>query len=183
MTNYISQFKKYKTLDNIRKETKRMELDKSYDYNYEENNKIYKDIRHYHRKGNVSLGNSLNNFSSEYNSMQDYAQKLMLRKKLEKEKINRLNKSMDIPLKFKPLKRQYFKRKNFLNYLFTPNTIDIDLSKSTDNIQISRIKRKKNKNTLYYYKSNIFFDKEKAKINEQLDKYSDENKAKKNMKN
>jgi len=179
MTNYISQFKKYKTLDNIRKETKRMELDKSYDYNYEENNKIYKDIRHYHRKGNVSLGNSLNNFSSEYNSMQDYAQKLMLRKKLEKEKINRLNKSMDIPLKFKPLKRQYFKRKNFLNYLFTPNTIDIDLSKSTDNIQISRIKRKKNKNTLYYYKSNIFFDKEKAKVNEQLDKYSEENKAKK----
>ena len=179
MINYINRYKKYKTLDNIKKETRRMNLDKSYDYNYEENNKIYKDIRHYHRKGNVSLGNSLNNFSSEYNSMQDFAQKLMLRKKLEKEKINKLNKSMDIPLKFKPIKRQNFKRKNFLNYLFTPNTIDIDLSKSTDNIKINRINRKKNRNTLYYYKSNIFFDKEKAKVNEQLDKYSDENKAKK----
>ena len=111
-----------------------MQLDKSYNYDYGENNQIYKNIRLNNIKGSVSLGNSISNFSSEYNSMLDFAQKIMLKKKLEKEKINQLNKSMDIPLKFKPLKRQNFKRKNYLNELFTPNTIDVDLNKSTDSI-------------------------------------------------
>ena len=34
-------------------------------------------------------------------------------------------------------------------------------------------------NTIDFYKSNIFFDKEKAKINDELNKYTEENKAKK----
>ena len=176
-TNFLNRFKKYKTLDKLRKESKKMQLDRSYDYNYGENNKIYNKIRLNHMKGNVSLGNSINNFSSEYNSMQDFAKKVMLRKKVEKEKINLLNKSMDIPLKFKPLKRQNFKRKNHLNELFSPNTIDIDLNKSCDNIKLLKYKKNRNKNTFDFYKSNIFFDKEKAKTNEQMAKYIDENKA------
>ena len=179
MTNYLSHFKKYKTLEKLRKESKKMQLDKSYNYDYGENNQIYKNIRLNNIKGSVSLGNSISNFSSEYNSMLDFAQKIMLKKKLEKEKINQLNKSMDIPLKFKPLKRQNFKRKNYLNELFTPNTIDIDLNKSTDSIFLYKTKKDMNKSTLDFYKSNIFFDKEKAKINEELNKFSNENKEKK----
>jgi len=162
MTKYISRFKKYKTVGNLKKESKRLQLDKSYDYNYGENNKIYKNIRLHHIKGNVSFGNSISNFSSEYNSMQDYARKIMLKKRLEKEKTNMLNKSMDIPLKFKPLKRLNFKRKNYLNDLFTPNTIDIDLTRSTDSIKLIKYKNDGNNYTIDYYKSNIFFDKEKA---------------------
>ena len=67
---------------------------------------------------------------------------------------------------------------NFLNYLFTPNTIKIDLSKSTDSIRLLKPKKDID-NTIDFYKSNIFFDKEKAKINEELNKYTEENKAKK----
>ena len=179
MTKYISRFKKYKTVGNLKKESKRLQLDKSYDYNYGENNKIYKNIRLHHIKGNVSFGNSISNFSSEYNSMQDYARKIMLKKRLEKEKTNMLNKSMDIPLKFKPLKRLNFKRKNYLNDLFTPNTIDIDLTRSTDSIKLIKYKNDGNNYTIDYYKSNIFFDKEKAKKNEDLNKFTEENKNKK----
>ena len=179
MTQYISRFQKYKTVENLRQESKKLQLDKSYDYNYDENNKIYKNIRINHIKGNVSLGNSVPNFSSEYNSMLDYAKKVMLKKELEKEKSKMLNKSMDIPLKFKSSKRKNFKRKNYLNNLFNPNTIDIDLNKSTDSIKLVKYKDNLNNNIIDYYKSNIFFDKEKAKINEELNKYSQENKKKK----
>ena len=181
MSKYISRYEKYKTVENLRKESKKLQLDKSYDYNFGENNKMYKNIRLHHKKGNVSLGfeNSISNFSSEYNSMQDFAKKMMLKKKLEKEKENMLNKSMDVPLKFKPLKRPNFNRKNYINELFTPNTIDIDLTRSTDSIRILKQKKNINNNTIDFYKSNIFFDKEKAKINDELNKYTEENKAKK----
>ena len=172
MENYTDKYKMYKTVDNLRKESRKIYLDKSYDFNYDENNKIYKNIRLYHKKGNVSLGNAINNYSSEYNSMQDYAKKVMLRKKVEKEKQFRTNKSMDIPFKFKPIARQNFKRKSHMNELFTPNTILLDLSKSNDNIQFN-----KHKDNLEFYKSNIFFDKEKEKANIELDKYTNENKA------
>ena len=158
MENYTDKYKMYKTVDNLRKESRKIYLDKSYDFNYDENNKIYKNIRLFHKKGNVSLGNAINNFSSEYNSMQDYAKKVMLRKKVEKEKQYRTNKSMDIPFKFKPTARQNFKRKSHMNELFTPNTIAIDLSKSNDNLQFND-----QKNNLDFYKSNIFFDKQKEK--------------------
>ena len=173
MKSYIDRYKKYKTLENLRKESKKIQMDKSYDFDYSQNNKIYKNIRQKHKKGSVSLGNSTTNFCSEYNRMQDFAKKYMLKKKLEKDKLDLLNKSMDIPYKFKPLKRINFKRRSHINELFTPNSIDLDLNKSTDNIKL-----KKGKNTLDFYKSNIFFDKEKEKSNEKLNKYSEANKAK-----
>ncbi len=158
MKSYIDRYKKYKTVENLREESKKIQMDKSYDFNYEQNNILYKNIRQKHRNGTVSLGNSTTNFRSEYSRMQDFANKYMLKKKLEKDKSDILNKSMDIPYKFKPLKRINFKRRSHINELFTPNSIDIDINKSTDNIKL-----KKNKNTLDFYKSNIFFDKEKEK--------------------
>ena len=173
MKSYIDRYKKYKTVENLREESKKIQMDKSYDFNYGQNNIIYKNIRQKHKKGNVSLGNSTTNFRSEYSRMQDFANKYMLKKKLEKDKSDILNKSMDIPYKFKPLKRINFKRRSHINELFTPNSIDLDLNKSTDNIKL-----KKCKNTLDFYKSNIFFDKEKEKSNEKLNKYSEANKAK-----
>ena len=173
MKSYIDRYKKYKTVENLREESKKIQMDKSYDFNYEQNNILYKNIRQKHRNGTVSLGNSTTNFRSEYSRMQDFANKYMLKKKLEKDKSDILNKSMDIPYKFKPLKRINFKRRSHINELFTPNSIDLDINKSTDNIKL-----KKNKNTLDFYKSNIFFDKEKEKSNEKLNKYSLANKAK-----
>ena len=175
MKSYIDRYKKYKTVENLREESKKIQMDKSYDFNYGQNNIIYKNIRQKHKKGTVSLGNSITNFCSEYSRMQDFANKYMLKKKLEKDKSDILNRSMDIPYKFKPLKRISFKRRSHINELFTPNSIDIDLNKSTDNIKL-----KKNKNTLDFYKSNIFFDKEKEKSNEKLNKYSEAYKAKRN---
>ena len=173
MKSYIDRYKKYKTVENLREESKKFQIDKSYDYNYGQNNIVYKNIRQKHKKGSVSLGNSITNFCSEYSRMQDFANKYMLKKKLEKDKSNLLNKSMDIPNKFKPLKRPNFKRRSHINELFTPNTVDIDLTKSSDNIKLTKCK-----NTLDFYKSNIFFDKEKEKLNEKLNKYSEANKAK-----
>ena len=91
---------------------------------------------------------------------------------------------MDIPTKFKSLKSQNYKRKSYLNELFTQNTTDLDLNKSTDNILMNnnnKEKKKKNMmiNKLKFYKSNIFFDKNKAKANEELSKYIEENKNEK----
>ncbi len=174
MKSYIDRYKKYKTVENLREESKKIQMDKSYDFNYEQNNILYKNIRQKHRNGTVSLGNSTTNFRSEYSRMQDFANKYMLKKKLEKDKSDILNKSMDIPYKFKPLKRINFKRRSHINELFTPNSIDIDINKSTDNIKL-----KKNKNTLDFYKSNIFFDTDKEKTNLEFDKYANDYKIQK----
>ena len=176
LKNYINRYKKYKTVENLKKESKKFQLNKSYEYNYDENNKIYKNIRLNNRKGNLIFGNYTPTFSSEYNSMQDYAKKILLSKRIYKGKKNILNKSMDVPMKFKPLKRQNFKRKNRLNELYNQNSIDIDLNKSCDNIILNKRKKHKIKNSLDFYKSNIFFDKEKMINNEKLDRYSDYNK-------
>ena len=116
MKSYIDRYKKYKTVENLREESKKIQMDKSYDFNYEQNNILYKNIRQKHRNGTVSLGNSTTNFRSEYSRMQDFANKYMLKKKLEKDKSDILNKSMDIPYKFKPLKRINFKRRSHIKH-------------------------------------------------------------------
>ena len=106
LKNYINRYKKYKTVETLKKESKKFQLNKSYEYNYDENNKIYKNIRLNNRKGNLIFGNYTPTFSSEYNSMQDYAKKILLSKRIYKGKKNILNKSMDVPMKFKILKEK-----------------------------------------------------------------------------
>ena len=185
MDNYEDKYKMYKTVDHLRKESKKIQLDKSYDdYKYMDHNKMYISIRLNHKKGNLSLGDYMGNFCSEYNSMNGYMNKMILKNKVGKNKIFRLNKSMDIPHKFKSLKSQNYKRRSYINELFTQNTADLDLNKSTDNILMNnnnKEKKKKNMmiNKLKFYKSNIFFDKNKAKANEELSKYIEDNKNEK----
>lgn len=171
---FLPEYQKYKTTKNIKKDSKKLQFDKSYEYNYDNNNNVYKSITLQGKKGNLFLGNDPMNFSSEYNSMQDYAKRIMLKKRINKERMsNQLNKSVDIPQKFQPLRRNY--RKNHATKeIFIKNTINFDLNKSTDNINL---RNNLANNNLNYYKSNIFFDKEKEKTNEKLDKIDNENKT------
>ena len=79
------------------------------------------------------------------------------------------------------LRRNNFHKKHAIKEMFIKNTINFDLSKSTDNINnINNVNINRRKylqsNNLNYYKSNIFFDKEKEKSNEELDKIENENK-------
>ena len=89
---------------------------------------------------------------------------------------DQLNKSVDIPHKFLSLRRKNYKKNHLTKYLFTKNTIDSSLNKSTDDIIFSSEYPLK-ANKLNYYKSNIFFDKEKEKTIETFDKIVNENKA------
>ena len=166
---FRNKYKNYRRTQELKKESKRMQLDKSYDYDFNDNNNIYKSIALHSHKGNIFLGNDPTNFSSEYNRMHDYAKQIMLRKRINKEKkiSDELNKSVDIPHRFQPIHRKNYNRKHAIKDLFIKNTGDYDLNKSTDNININ------------YYKSNIFFDREKEKANETLDKIVNENRTKK----
>jgi hypothetical protein len=103
--------------------------------------------------------------------MQDYARRVMLREIIHKKKMKSdiLNKSVDIPRKFMPLRRKQNYRKEVMKDLYTKNTANLDMNKSTDNINGNR---KKNNINLDFYKSNIFFDKDKDKANKEFDKYS-----------
>jgi len=172
MPSFMSNYQKYKTTEALKKASKKLQLDKSYEYNYDDNNNIYKNITQYGKKGNIILGNEPPNFSSEYNRMQDYAQKVMLKKRINKEKL--LNKSVDMPQKFIGLRNKKYNKKHATKELFNKNTINFDINKSTDNINLNRRNNIKS-NNLNYYKSNIFFDKEKEKTNEELDKIANEN--------
>ena len=175
---FMNNYQRYKTTHNLKKDYKKLQLDKSYEYNFDENNNIYKNITLQGKKGNLILGNDPMNFSSEYNSMHDYAKKVMLKKIINKEKMlsDNLNKSVDIPGKFRPLGRFNYRKKHATKDIFIKNTTNFDLNKSTDNINLKRRNNLKS-NNLYYYKSNIFFDKDKEKSNEELDKIESENKA------
>ena len=174
----MTDYKKYKTIGNLKKDSKKLQLDKSCEYNFEYNNNIYKNISLHGKKGTLILGNEPPNFSSEYHSMQNYAEKMMLKKKINREKMSsdQLNKSVDIPHKFLSLRRKNYKKNHLTKYLFTKNTIDSSLNKSTDDIIFSSEYPLK-ANKLNYYKSNIFFDKEKEKTIETFDKIVNENKA------
>ena len=173
---YMTEYQKYKTIGNIKKDYKKLQFDKSYEYNFEDNNNVYKNITHLGKEGTFILGNEPSNFSSEYLSMQDYAKKIMLKKKINREKkaSDQLNKSMDIPQKFFALKRKNYNRNHLTKNLYTKNTINFDLNKSTDNINLTRINPLK-VNHLNYYKSNIFFDAEKEKKIAEFDKIVNEN--------
>ena len=96
--------------------------------------------------------------------MQDFAKKVMLKKRIKKEKMlsDQLNKSVDIPQKFMPLRINNFHKKHATKEMFIKNTINFDLSKSTDNINNMKntyLNRRNylQSNNLNYYKSNIFF--------------------------
>ena len=176
---FKTKYDRYKTTQNLKNASKKLQLDKSYEYNFEDNNNIYKSITFQGKKGNLYLGNDPTNFSSEYNSMQDYARRIMLKKRINKEKLlsDKLNKSVDISDRFMPLKRKNYNKKNAMKEMYIKNTIDVDLNKSTDNINLNRRNNiKRNNINFNYYKSNIFFDKEKEKTNEELDKIENENK-------
>ena len=87
MDNYEDKYKMYKTVDHLRKESKKIQLDKSYDdYKYMDHNKMYISIRLNHKKGNLSLGDYMGNFCSEYNSMNGYMNKMILKNKVGKNK-------------------------------------------------------------------------------------------------
>ena len=176
---FKTKYDRYKTTQNLKNASKKLQLDKSYEYNFEDNNNIYKSITLQGKKGNLNLGNDPTNFSSEYNSMQDYARRIMLKKRINKEKMlaDKLNKSVDISDRFMPLKRKNYNKKNAMKEMYIKNTTDVDLNKSTDNINLIRRNNIKSNNINFnYYKSNIFFDKEKEKTNEELDKIENENK-------
>ena len=83
--NYYYQ--RYRRTEDLKKDSKKMQFDKSYDYNYYENNNIYNNIKQKGINGKIIFGDDPLNFSSEYNSMQDYARKVMLRKIINKEKM------------------------------------------------------------------------------------------------
>ena len=178
---FMTKYQRYKTIQNLKNDSKQLQFDKSYEYNFDENNKVYKNITLQGKKGYLILGNEPTNFSSEYNSMQDFAKKVMLKKRINKEKMqsDQLNKSVDIPQKFMALRRNNYHRPHATKEMFIKNTTNFDLNKSTDNINyINNLNRRNNlqSNNLNYYKSNIFFDKEKEKTNEELDKIENENK-------
>ena len=158
--SFMSKYKKYKTIGDLKKMSKKLQLDQSYEYNYNDNNNIYKNNINNAKKRNIILGNEPINYYSEYNHMQDYATKIMLKKTINNAKL--LNKSVDMPQKFIPLSKKYNKR-NTTKDMFIKNSINYDLNKSNDNINL-------NSNNINHYKSNIFFDKEKDEINEELDK-------------
>ena len=170
--NYYYQ--RYRRTEDLKKDSKKMQFDKSYDYNYYENNNIYNHIKQQGNKGKIFLGDDPLNFSSEYNSMQDYARKVMLRKIINKEKMKSdiLNKSVDIPRKFMPLRRKINHRKGVMKDFYTKNTANLDMNKSTDNTIGNMKKNNIMSNNLDFYKSNIFFDKDKDKANKEFDKYS-----------
>ena len=177
---FLNHYKKYRKTEDLKKDSKKIQFDNSYKYNFDENNNTYNNIKSHGKKGTIVLGNELSNFSSEYNSMHDYAKRVMLRKTINKEKMksDKLNKSVDIPQKFKALKRNNYHRKDALKELYLKNTTDLDMNKSMVNLN----NKKRNNvisNNLMFYKSNIFFDKEKEKINEKLDKIANEYKAQK----
>jgi hypothetical protein len=169
---YMEKYEKYRRTQDLKKDYKKQQLDKSYDYNYDDNNKVYRNITLNGKKGYLILGNDPTNFSSEYNSMLDYAKKIMLKKRIKEEKMKSdLNKSVDIPHKFKPLKRNIYNKKNVTRGMYTKNTSNFDINKSTDNINYNT------GHNINYYNSNIFFDKEKDKTNEELIKLTTEYKA------
>ena len=177
---FLDHYKKYRKTKDLKKDSRKIQFDNSYQYNFDENNNTYNYIKFHGKKGSIVLGNDIPNFSSEYNSMHDYAKKVMLRKTINKEKMksDQLNKSVDIPQKFMALKRKNYHRKNAIKELYLKNTIDLDINKSMANIY----NKKRNNaisNNLIFYKSNIFFDKEKEKINEDLDKIANEYKTQK----
>ena len=76
----MAKYQRYKTTQNLKNDSKKLQFDKSYEYNYDENNNVYKTISLQGKKGYLILGNEPTNFSSEYNSMQDFAKKVMLKK-------------------------------------------------------------------------------------------------------
>ena len=164
----------YKRTKQLKKDNKKLQLNKSYDYNFEETNKVYKNISLNGKRGNLILGNDPTDFSSEYNSMLDYAKQVLLRKKERKNKLSNLNKSVDIPRKFKWLKRKNFNKRHAMKQMYTKNTTNFDINKSTDNINLNKKNNIYSNHNLDYYKSNIFFDKEKEKSNEELEKISNE---------
>ena len=77
---FMAKYQRYKTTHNLKNDSKKIQFDKSYEYNYDENNKVYKTISLQGKKGYLILGNETTNFSSEYNSMKDFAKKVMLKK-------------------------------------------------------------------------------------------------------
>ena len=177
---FLNHYKKYRKTEDLKKDSRQIQYYNSYQYNFDENNNNYNYIKFHGKKGSIVLGNEPSNFSSEYNSMHDYANRVMLKKTINKEEIksDKLNKSVDIPQKFMALKRNNYHRKHAIKELYLKNSIDLDMSKSMANIY----NKKRNNvisNNLMFYKSNIFFDKEKEKINEKLDKIANEYKTQK----
>ncbi len=177
---FLNHYKKYRKTEDLKKYSRKIQYDNSYQYNFDENNNNYNNIKFHGKKGSIVLGNEPSNFSSEYNSMHDYANRVMLKKTINKEEIksDKLNKSVDIPQKFMALKRNNYHRKHAIKELYLKNSIDLDMSKSMANI----FNKKRNNvisNNLMFYKSNIFFDKEKEKSSEELDKIANEFKTQK----
>ena len=177
---YFNNYKRYRRIEDLKKDSRKIQLDKSYDYNYYENNNMYNYIKQQGKKGHIFLGDDPSNFSSEYNSMQDYAKKVMLKKIINKEKmkLHKLNKSVDIPRKFMALIRKRHHKKDVIKDLYIKNTANLDMNKSTDNINPHMNKNNKN-NNLDFYKSNIFFDTDKEKTNLEFDKYANDYKIQK----
>ena len=177
---FSNHYKKYRKLEDLKNDSRKIQFANSYQYNLDENNNTYNSIKFHGKKGSIVLGNDPSNFSSEYNSMHDYAKRIMLKKTKNKEKMksDQLNKSVDMPQKFMALKRNNYHRKDAIKELYLKNTTDLDMNKSMANIY----NKKRNNvisNNLTFYKSNIFFDKEKEKTNEELDKIATEYKTQK----
>ena len=137
---------KYITTRELKKEKKKEQLNKSYDYNFYENNNIYKAIAYYGKNGQIQLGNTYTNFTSEYDSMLDFPKKIMLQKS------KRLNKSVDLP----KLKRKNYKKRQATKDIYIKNSTNIN-----QNFEPSE-------KFLFFDSSNIFFDKEKERKNFEL---------------
>ena len=163
--HYLENYQSYKRIAAIKEENRRDNLNKSLDFNFENNIKVYKDISNKGKGGNIILGNDKMEFNSEYRNMGNYAKEFLNSRNKKTNQNKKLNKSVDLPNKKK------YNKRNVNKDMFDKNSTDYDCNKSFDS--------KKVHNKFSFAKSNIFFDKKKEKANEEYEKILNENNNKK----
>ena len=151
---FTDNYKKYITINSLKKRSQQIQKLESYGYNYNELNNNYKKICYRSKMSNIQPGiYKPSDFSSEYTRMQDYVQKKMNKKYFVNNEESYLNKSQDFPSKFTHKRKNYLGKVNGIKDLYMKNTSNIN---------------KTNNNKYNYFTSNIFFDKNKEKSNQQL---------------
>ena len=151
---FYNNYGRYTTVNNLKKRSEKIQKLESYRYNYNELNNNYKKNCYRSKISNIQPGSyNPSDFSSEYTRMQNCAKNMNKKRVNCEDDESILNKSQDFPNKFIQKRKNNRGKINGIKALYTKNTSIINNSN----------------NTKYnYFSSNIFFDKNKEKLNQQL---------------